>query len=182
MYRTDVLKGVGGWSTRTLAEDMDLTWTFYEMGHRVRFIPEAMSYPIEPHDYGFMSKQLKRWSHGYVQNIQQHWRGILHVPYLRMAVAVQLWDATIASTIYLFLLPLAAAIFSPWLLLGYVIDVPAVLVPVLAGAAPRGETWKALTSVPAFFVLRTVNAIFFVKAVWAEVVLKKTFRTYEKGH
>lgn len=182
MYETKVLKSVGGWSTRTLAEDMDLTWTFYEKGYGVRFIPEAISYPIEPHDYGFMSKQLKRWSHGYVQNIMVHWRGILNVPYLRMAVAVQLWDATVASTIYLFLLPVAALIFSPWLLLGYFIDVPAVLVPVLAGAMPRGETFKALASVPAFFVLRTVNAIFFVKAVWAELVTKKTFRTYEKGH
>src|SRR5689334_3208125 len=28
-YRTEVLREVGGWSTRTMAEDMDLTWTLY---------------------------------------------------------------------------------------------------------------------------------------------------------
>lgn len=32
-YRTSVLKQVGGWSTRTLAEDVDLTWRFYQQGH-----------------------------------------------------------------------------------------------------------------------------------------------------
>ena len=46
-----MLRQHGGWSTRTMAEDMDLTWTFYQAGHGVRFVPEAVCYPIEPHDY-----------------------------------------------------------------------------------------------------------------------------------
>jgi cellulose synthase/poly-beta-1,6-N-acetylglucosamine synthase-like glycosyltransferase len=47
-----------------MAEDMDLTWTIYEAGKKVRFLPAALSYPIEPHNFGFMSTQLRRWSHG----------------------------------------------------------------------------------------------------------------------
>jgi biofilm PGA synthesis N-glycosyltransferase PgaC len=183
MYRTDVLRECGGWPVRTLAEDMDLTWTLYERGHRVRFMPEAVCYPVEPHDLHMMSKQLRRWSHGFVQNLSVHWRSVLSVPFLRSAVAVALWDAAIASAVYLFLVPLLAVILkAPWLLLGYAIDAPAILVPVLAGAAPRGEIRKALASFPAFFVLRTVNALFFVRALWSEWVLQRTFRTYEKGH
>ena len=182
-YRTDVLKAHGGWQTRTLAEDMDLTWSFYESGHQVRFVPEAVCYPIEPHDYAFMSKQLRRWSHGFVQNVRLHWRGLLDVPYLRSAVAVSVWDATVASAVYLFLLPvLAIALGNPWLLLGYLIDAPALLVPVLAGAVPRREIGRTLASMPAFFVLRTVNALFFMRAAWSEWVLGRSFRTYEKGH
>ena len=57
-YRTDRLREAGGWSERTRAEDMDLTWTFYRAGHQVRFVPEAVCYPIEPHDLDFMGKQL----------------------------------------------------------------------------------------------------------------------------
>ena len=49
-YRTDVLRAHGGWGTRTLAEDMDLTWSFYQSGYGVRFVPGAVCYPIEPHD------------------------------------------------------------------------------------------------------------------------------------
>jgi poly-beta-1,6-N-acetyl-D-glucosamine synthase len=183
VYRTDVLREQGGWPTRTLAEDMDLTWSLYQAGHRVRFVPEAVCYPIEPHDYAFIHKQLKRWSHGFVQNVSLHWRGLLEVPYLRSAVAVSVWDATLASVVYLFLLPvLAIALQNPWLLLGYLIDLPAVMVPVLAGAVPRREAGRALASVPAFFVLRTVNALFFLRAAWSEWVLGRSFRTYEKGH
>src|SRR5262245_54867499 len=183
MYRTELLRAHGGWQTRTLAEDMDLTWSFFRSRQKVRFVPEALCYPIEPHNYAFMRKQLKRWSHGFVQNVTLHFRGLLDVPFLRTAVAVAVWDATVASFVYLLLLPaLALAFRNPWLLLGYVIDVPAVLVPVLVGAVRRGETRKALASVPAFLVLRTVNAVFFLRAVWSEWVLRESFRVYEKGH
>lgn len=182
-YRTNSLVAHGGWGTRTLAEDMDLTWSLYQSGEKVRFVPDAVCYPIEPHNYLFMSRQLKRWSHGFVQNVQLHWRGLLHVPYLRSAVAVSMWDATLASVIYLVLLPILTIYFaSPWLLIGYLIDAPALLVPVLVGAVPRGETRRALASMPAFFVLRTVNALFFIGAVWSELVLGRSFHRYEKGH
>jgi cellulose synthase/poly-beta-1,6-N-acetylglucosamine synthase-like glycosyltransferase len=183
MYLTDALIQEGGWPSRTLAEDMDLTWCFYQAGKTVRFVPEAVCYPLEPHTFRFMSRQLKRWSHGFVQNVSLHWKGLLDVPYLRSAVAVSMWDATVASLVYLFILPALAIYFrTPWLLLGYLIDAPAVLVPVLAGAVPRGEARRALASMPAFFVLRTVNALFFIRAVWAELVMNRGFHKYEKGH
>jgi biofilm PGA synthesis N-glycosyltransferase PgaC len=183
MYRTGELRAVGGWSTRTLAEDMDLTWTLYQQGRKVRFVPEAVCYPIEPHDYELLGKQLRRWSHGFVQNVRLHWKGVLEIPFLRQAVAVSFWDAIVAALVYLVVLPvLAIALRSPWLLLGYVIDVPAVAVPVLAGAARRGETMRALASLPAFFVLRTVNAIHFLRAAWLELVVHRSLTVYEKGH
>ena len=183
MYRTDILRSQGGWSPRTLAEDMDLTWSLYQAGHEVRFVPDAVCYPIEPATFALMKKQLRRWSHGFVQNVRLHWRGILAVPYLRSAVAVAFWDATIASAVYLVVLPLLAVLLAkPWILLGYVIDGPAVLVPVVAGAVRRGEIRRALASIPAFFVLRTVNAVFFLRAACAEFLLRRSFHVYEKGH
>ena len=181
-YRTDALRENGGWSTRTMAEDMDLTWSFYQAGHGVRFIPEAVCYPVEPHDYSFMRKQLRRWSHGFVQNAMVHWRGVVHVPFLRMTVAVALWDAAFASIVYLFVIPALALFVSPFFLLGYLIDGPAVAFPVLVKAASRGEVWKALTSIPSFFVLRTVNSLFMLEALWKELVIKRPLKVYEKGH
>lgn len=183
VYRTDILKKHNGWSTRTLAEDMDITWSFYRQDYRVRFVPEACCFPVEPHNYKFMSKQLKRWSHGFMQNVRLHWRHIMHIGYLRMLVAVALWDATIASVAYLFLLPLLVIIFSnPFFLLGYVIDAPAVLVPVLLTARHKKNVGRVIGSLPAFFVLRTVNSVFMLEAFWTELILKKRFTTYEKGH
>ena len=183
MYRTDALWAQGGWSNATLAEDMDLTWSLYQAGHEVRFIPEAVCYPIEPRTMTLMGKQLRRWSHGFIQNVKRHWRGLLAVPYLRSAVAVAFWDAILASVAFLALLPLLAIVLrSPWVLLGYVIDAPVLLVAVLPEAVRRREVGRALASIPAFFVLRLVNAVFFLRAAFAELLLGRSFRTYEKGH
>ena len=182
-YRTKLLKEIGGWSTRTLAEDVDLTWRFYQSGLKVRFLPEAVCYPIEPHDFNFMSKQLRRWSHGFVQNVKLHWRGVLDIPYLRTAVAVALWDATFASFAYLILLPVLAIVFAaPILLLAYVLDLPAVIVPVMFAAVKHKQVRTALASLPAFFVLRLVNGLFLLQALWKEFVVRQPFLVYEKGH
>jgi biofilm PGA synthesis N-glycosyltransferase PgaC len=181
-YRTEALREVGGWSARTMAEDMDLTWTFHGAGRKVRFVPGAVCYPLEPHNLDFMRRQLKRWSHGFVQNVRLHWKDVSHVGYLRSLVAVAFWDAALAPLVYFLVIPLLAVLLSPLFLLGYVIDAPAVLVPVLVGAYSRRELGRALLSYPAFFVVRVLNAGEMLKALWLELVVRRPLRVYEKGH
>ncbi len=182
MYRTSHLRRLGGWSRRTMAEDMDLTWSCYQAGLKVRFVPEAVCYPLEPHNYRFMRTQLRRWSHGFVQNVRLHWRGILPHSFLRSMVAVAAWDALVASLAFLIVLPILMALWSPWFALGYVIDGPAVLVPVLYAAARRGEFVRALVSFPCFYPLRLLNAVIMVHAVLLELVFRRPLLVYEKGH
>jgi cellulose synthase/poly-beta-1,6-N-acetylglucosamine synthase-like glycosyltransferase len=181
-YRTEALRGVGGWSARTMAEDMDLTWTFHGAGQKVRFVPGAVCYPLEPHNLDFMHRQLRRWSHGFVQNVRLHWKNVAHVGYLRSLVAVAFWDAALAPLVYFLVIPLLAVLLGPLFLLGYVIDAPAVLVPVLVGALARRELGRALLSYPAFFVLRMLNAGEMLKALWLELVVRRPLEVYEKGH
>lgn len=182
VYRTKILKSHGGWNTRTVTEDMDLTWSFYEAGHKVRFIPEAVSYPIEPHDFDFMCKQLKRWSHGWVQNVMLHWRGILKIPFLRNTVAVSMWDAVIGTFGCLILLPILTLFVNPLFGLAYVMDIAGIAPPVLYQGWKRGEFWKALFSLPSYLILRLVNATFTMRALMCELVLNKPLKVYEKGH
>lgn len=183
IYRTDVLRAHGGWNTRTMAEDMDLTWSMYQAGRTVRFVPEAVCYPIEPHNFHFMRKQLKRWSHGFMQNVQLHWRGLLPIGFLRSVIGVALWESTIASIIYLGVVPFTAlTLRNPLVLLVYILDAPALMVPVLMQASRRKEFWKALASIPAFFVLRIVNCLFVLEAIWSELIIGRRLAVYEKGH
>jgi biofilm PGA synthesis N-glycosyltransferase PgaC len=165
-----------------VAEDMDLTWRLYQQGHTVRFVPQAVCYPVEPHSFAFMSKQLKRWSHGFVQNVKLHWRMVLGIPLLRSVVGVAVWDALLASLAYLVLLPLMILLVSPWFLLGYLIDVPAVIVPILGPVLRRRELGKALASLPGFLVLRAVNCVYTLEAFWTELIVRKPLHVFEKGH
>jgi cellulose synthase/poly-beta-1,6-N-acetylglucosamine synthase-like glycosyltransferase len=183
IYRTERLRHYGGWQTRTMAEDMDLTWTMYHAGEQVRFVPEAVCYPIEPHNFFFMSKQLRRWSHGFMQNVQLHWSHVLGVPFLRSVIGVAFWESTVASIIYLGVVPLTAILFrNPLILLMYVLDGPALMVPVLSQAFKRREFWRAVGSIPAFFAIRVINCAFVLEAIWAEMIVGRRLVTYEKGH
>jgi poly-beta-1,6-N-acetyl-D-glucosamine synthase len=181
-YRVAALRQAGGWSNRTMAEDMDLTWSLYRAGHKVRFVSEAVCYPIEPHDFHFLSKQLRRWSHGFIQNVRLHWRHLVHQPYLRSIVMIGIWDATVASFVSLLVLPLLAIFVHPAFLLGLFLDLPAIAVPVLFKGWQRGEVGRVLLSLPCFMAMRIVNSIFMLRAVWLECVMMKPLLVYEKGH
>jgi cellulose synthase/poly-beta-1,6-N-acetylglucosamine synthase-like glycosyltransferase len=182
IYRTDKLRGIGGWSHRTLAEDLDLTLTLYASGQGVRFVREAVCYPIEPHDFHFLRCQLRRWSHGFIQNVRLHWRDVLEQSFLRTTVAVVLWDAIVGGAFYLIALPLFSILVNPLFLLGYFFDLPMVAVPVLWEGHRRRELRCALMSLPAYPVLRMINAAHMLEAIWLELVRKKSFHVYEKGH
>lgn len=182
MYRTKWLQRVGGWSTRTLAEDMDLTWTLYRLGAKVRYVSTATCEPIEPTSRKLMQTQLRRWSHGFFQNLRVHHVGLMQHPMLRSVLVVSLWDAIVASIFYLLVLPLLTVAFGPIALIGYAIDIPAVAVPVLYAGAKRGELGTALASMPSFFVLRLVNGYEILRALLLEVILGRSLLSYEKGH
>ena len=145
-------------------------------------LPEAVCYPIEPHNLKFLGKQLRRWSHGFIQNVRLHWRTVLHLGYLRSVVAVVLWDALLASLAYVVLIPVLAVAIDPLVLLAYLVDAPVVLVPVVWQALSRRETGLALVSFPSFFVLRLVNGLFMLRAVWRELIVRRPLLEYEKGH
>lgn len=183
LYSTDFLKEQHGWPQRTMAEDMDLTWSFHKKEYIVRFIPDAICYPIEPTNFHFMSKQLKRWSHGFVQNLQLHWRDVVEIQYLNSIVAVSTWDAVFGAVLYLFLLPIVTVVFHNGVfLLGYIIDSPITLVPVMYKGLERKEGMRVLISFPCFLLLRIVNSLFILEAFWTELILKKRLSIYEKGH
>ena len=141
-----------------------------------------MCYPIEPHDAHFLGKQLRRWSHGFVQNVRLHWRSLAKLPYLGSIVSVGIWDATVSSLAFLLLIPVAAVLIHPLFFIGYVIDLPLIAVPVLSQAMRRGELGRALVSLPCYAILRLVNAVYMLKAIWAEVIVNRPLLVYEKGH
>ena len=182
VYRTDSLKKIGGWPTRTLAEDMDLTWSYYAKGKNIRFISKALCYPIEPHDLNFLGKQLKRWSHGFIQNVVVHWNDLLKIPVLREQVIIGLADAMITGILYFIFVPLFLVLNPVMLFYLFAADWIFIALPVFWKGYKLKMLRKALTSLPFYFVLRVINSVYFFKALFSELIFKRTFKTYEKGH
>lgn len=67
--RTDFLRA-NPFPTRTIAEDMDLTWTAIEHGHRVAFVENAHCSVSDPDSFYLYDKQVSRWYRGFFQNMK----------------------------------------------------------------------------------------------------------------
>lgn len=182
VYRTNLLKQIGGWSNRTVAEDMDLTWGFYGLGKVVRFVPDAVCYPVEPDTLSMLHTQLRRWTHGFAQNVKLH-RGLWpRVPILRGLIATGVIDTMLAFLFLFVIAPVMAVVHSPWWLMVYVVDLPIVTVPALAAGIKRREVGRVLLSLPCYVPLRLVNAWCSFEAIVSEWVLNRPLTTFVKGH
>ena len=184
IYKSEDLIKAGGWSTRTMAEDMDLTWTFYEQGKTVRFAQDICCYPIEPETLHMLGKQLTRWSHGLFQNLKIHWKNIKKIPVLREIIIVAIADVFLGGAMLFVVGPLLTIISGDPLLYAVALLADGVFIgiPVIYKGWKLKMLRKVLTSLPSFFVLRAVNAFFLYKAAFKEFVLKQTLTKYEKGH
>jgi biofilm PGA synthesis N-glycosyltransferase PgaC len=182
LYRTEVVRAVGGFPTETVGEDLDLTWRLYEAGESIKYVSRAVCYPVEPPNLHFMRKQLARWSHGFVQNVRLHGRRILDVPMLRAFVIVASLDALLAL-LYLAMTPVLL-LSAGWrgLAAVYLVDLLLMALPVVWMGARLGLLAQALASLPAVFLLRGLNIYYFWRAAALEWVLARPLRTFEKGH
>jgi biofilm PGA synthesis N-glycosyltransferase PgaC len=183
LYRTEIIKDLGGFPTETVGEDLDLTWRLYEAGESIKYVSRAICYPVEPPDLRFMRKQLTRWSHGFAQNVRLHGRGILGVPMLRSFVIVAGLDALLAGLLYLIVMPILVVAYGwRYLIAIYLADLLVMAIPVLWMGYRMRLLPQALASLPSVFILRWLNVYYFWRAAALEWVLGRRLRVFEKGH
>jgi len=71
-FRADLVRGVGGFRTDTVGEDLELTWRIYEAGYRVTFEPRAIVLAESPSTLRALWRQRVRWSRGLLQTVRHH--------------------------------------------------------------------------------------------------------------
>ena len=167
-----------------MAEDMDLTWTLYENGMVVRYNHEVHCYPIEPENFKLMVKQLRRWSHGWAQNLRLHWRNIRRISVLREMVIASVVDMIFGGAIYFVFAPIVAILTGNPIIFLYALfaDTIFVSIPALWKGLKMKLFEEVVISLPSFFLLRTLNSIMLYEAFVSEFVLGKSLHVYEKGH
>ncbi|PIC75630.1 glycosyltransferase [Sporosarcina sp. P19] len=62
--RRSIMKELGGWDVKALAEDTELTVRVYDSGYHIRFFPAAITWEQEPETLSVWWKQRTRWARG----------------------------------------------------------------------------------------------------------------------
>ncbi|QUH25812.1 glycosyltransferase family 2 protein [Serpentinicella alkaliphila] len=69
LYKTEVLKYVGGWPD-AIGEDIVLTWKFFENKWRVFYEPLAVAFTDVPISLKHLARQRSRWARGMIEALK----------------------------------------------------------------------------------------------------------------
>lgn len=72
IYRTRVVRDLGGWRHGHFTEDMELAMRMQTKGHRIANAPAATVYTATPKTLASLSRQRIRWTYGFVRNIADY--------------------------------------------------------------------------------------------------------------
>ena len=78
LFRRSVVEAVGGWSTETVGEDVELVVRIHrhlrERGepYRIAFVPDPVCWTEVPEDLRTLSRQRRRWQRGLAQALWRH--------------------------------------------------------------------------------------------------------------
>ena len=77
VIRRSIIEEIGGWDTKALAEDTEISFRIYRMGYAIKFIPFAVTWEQEPHSLRVWFKQRTRWAKGNLYVISSNFKYIL---------------------------------------------------------------------------------------------------------
>ncbi|TRO61086.1 glycosyltransferase [Candidatus Bathyarchaeota archaeon] len=82
LFRCSAIRSVGGWSSETLAEDLDLSIQMQLKGWKYIFLPKITCPGEIPATFKLLRKQQARWAKGFAQCFKKHYRSIIKSPLL----------------------------------------------------------------------------------------------------
>jgi cellulose synthase/poly-beta-1,6-N-acetylglucosamine synthase-like glycosyltransferase/spore germination protein YaaH/peptidoglycan/xylan/chitin deacetylase (PgdA/CDA1 family) len=95
-WRRDAILQAGGYTTDTMAEDMDLTWRIRRIGWRVATETEAIGFTEAPDSFRNLFKQRFRWAFGTLQCLWKHRRALGRYGWFGRVMLPSLWLFQIA--------------------------------------------------------------------------------------
>lgn len=64
VLRRSIIDVIGGWDTKAIAEDTEISFQIYRLGYRIKFQPKSVTWEQEPQTLKVWFKQRTRWAKG----------------------------------------------------------------------------------------------------------------------
>lgn len=105
VMRRSIIESIGGWDTKALSEDTEISFRIYRMGYYIKMMPLAVTWEQEPHLLPVWFKQRTRWAMGNIYVILKNLKYVFD----KSAGAMRL-DVLYYMLVYIFML--SSLIFS----------------------------------------------------------------------
>ncbi len=179
LYRTDVVRKIGGYSERTITEDLDLTWTLYEEGYLTYFEQRAKCFSLEPKSFKIYMKQLDRWDQGAFENFKIH--SLKENGRLKGLFLLYLADTTFVPILAITMMsffPLSKFLLAS--VAGLLLDL--LFTGILATLIQWEYRWKIWKYIPSYVVVRPLNLFAYAKAFYQVYIKREKLIEWIKGH
>ena len=74
VIRRSILEAIGGWDTKALSEDTEISFRLYRMGYTIRQVPLSVTWEQEPHLLPVWFRQRTRWAQGNLYVLAKNFR------------------------------------------------------------------------------------------------------------
>ncbi len=105
VIRRSIIEEIGGWDTKALSEDTEISFRIYRMGYYIKMMPLAVTWEQEPHLLPVWFKQRTRWAKGNMYVIFKNYKYIFDKSAGRMRFDVVYY-------LMVYILMLSSLIFS----------------------------------------------------------------------
>ena len=76
VIRRSLIEEIGGWDTKALSEDTEISFRLYRMGYYIKHMPLAVTWEQEPHLLNVWFRQRTRWAKGNLYVLAKNMRYI----------------------------------------------------------------------------------------------------------
>ena len=74
VIRRSIIEDIGGWDTKALSEDTEISFRLYRMGYTIRQVPGSVTWEQEPHLLNVWFRQRTRWAKGNLYVLAKNFR------------------------------------------------------------------------------------------------------------
>lgn len=99
LFRKEAIVEAGWYSSKTFAEDCDITIKIIRNGWRVEYEPEAKSFTEAPDRLTDLLKQRYRWTRGILQVVRKH-KDLFFNPFTNLRGTAVMWSMAFESLIW----------------------------------------------------------------------------------
>ena len=179
VIRREILEKMGGWDTKALSEDTEISFRIYRMGYYIKMMPLAVTWEQESHLLGVWFRQRTRWAKGNFYVLVKNFKyifdfsaGPMRLDVLYYALVYILMLSALICSDFIFILGIlgwAHVNLAGFSTLLWVMAIVVFLVNIMVTLAPEKNEFGIVSAGLAFLMLFTYSKL------WVLVVIKAIF-------